>query len=155
MKTIEEKLNIDPIAPSSHQVVPSEKPALPVESPTQDKTLSGEEDEDFAIARQNFHNIIEAGSSALDGALRVAEQSEHPRAFEVVSGLIQNLAAVNKQMLELGEIKIKIKNARRAMMEKEASSTPNMVTNNTAVFVGNSADLAKAIRGNLIDVNKK
>jgi len=39
---------------------------------------------DYDRTRNNLHNLLAQGQQALDHALVVAKQSEHPRAFEVV-----------------------------------------------------------------------
>ena len=46
-------------------------------------------DTDFKYARENLYNIIEKGSDALNTLVDVANQSQHPRAFEVVSQLVK------------------------------------------------------------------
>ncbi len=48
-------------------------------------------DTDFKYARENLYNIIEKGSDALNTLVDVAAQSQHPRAFEVVSQLVKNI----------------------------------------------------------------
>jgi hypothetical protein len=105
------------------------------------------EDEDFTYVRSNYYDIIEQGSVALSGALRVAAESENPRAYEVVSGLMKNLADVNRQLLMVGEDKQKVKMARRGLGTQQP--VPGQVTNNTAVFVGNSTDISKLIADKL------
>ena len=58
-----------------------------------------EDDADFA--RQNLRDLIGKGNEAADHIIAVAKQSDHPRAFEVVSGLLKNLADMNKDLLEV------------------------------------------------------
>ena len=58
-------------------------------------------DDDFATARRNLHKIIHQGNDALEEALLVAKTSEHPRAFEVVGGLIKTLVDANKDLLDI------------------------------------------------------
>ena len=101
------------------------------------------EDADYEYARSNYYEIIQQGQMALAGALRVASMSENPRAYEVVGTLLKNLADVNRQLLQSGEDKQKIKTARKGNGNLPAPAT--QITNNTAVFVGNSADLNKMI----------
>jgi len=101
------------------------------------------EDADYEFVRGNYYEIIQQGQMALAGALRVASMSEHPRAFEVVGSLLKNLADVNRQLLQSGEDKQKIKTARKGNGTLPAPT--QQITNNTAVFVGNSADLNKMI----------
>lgn len=100
------------------------------------------EDADYEYVRGNYYEIIQQGQMALAGALRVASMSEHPRAFEVVGSLLKNLADVNRQLLQSGEDKQKIKTARKG----NGGAPPQQITNNTAVFVGNSSDLNKMLK---------
>jgi len=100
------------------------------------------EDEDYDYVRTNYYEIIQQGQMALAGALRVATMSENPRAYEVVGTLLKNLADVNRQLLQTGEDKQKVKAARKG---NGLAPVAQQITNNTAVFVGNSADLNKMI----------
>lgn len=101
------------------------------------------EDEDYEFVRGNYYEIIQQGQMALAGALRVASMSEHPRAYEVVGSLIKNLADVNRQLLQTAEDTQKVKSARK---NNGTGPVPTQqITNNTAVFVGNSTDLNKML----------
>ena len=59
----------------------------------------GDEDVDHGFARAKHYELSQKGSEALDLAMRVAKESENPRAIEVLSGLIKNLSEVNKSLL--------------------------------------------------------
>lgn len=98
-------------------------------------------DDDFATARRNLHNIIHQGNDALEEALIVAKSSEHPRAFEVVGGLIKTLVDANKDLLELQQ---KLKALKKVDDEKNISQS---VKAENAIFVGNSAELQQLING--------
>jgi len=101
------------------------------------------EDADYEFVRSNYYDIIQQGQMALAGALRVASMSENPRAYEVVGSMLKNLADVNRQLLQSGEDKQKIKTARKG----NGTAQPQQITqNNTAVFVGSSADLNKMLK---------
>lgn len=102
------------------------------------------EDVDYEFVRGNYYELIQQGQMALAGALRVASMSEHPRAYEVVGSLLKNLADVNRQLLQTGEDKQKIKTAKKGNGGAAPAPT-QQITNNTAVFVGSSADLNKMI----------
>ena len=92
-------------------------------------------DNDFKYARENLYNIIERGSDALNTLVDVANQSQHPRAFEVVGQLVKTLSATNKDLLELQK-KVKV-------IKKDIPDQPQNVTN--ALFVGNTSELQKMI----------
>ena len=54
---------------------------------------------DFQYARENLYNIIERGTDALNGIVDLANQSQHPRSFEVVADLVRTLSGANKDLL--------------------------------------------------------
>lgn len=92
-------------------------------------------DNDFTYARENFYNVIEKGTEALEDMLRVAQASEHPRAYEVVSTIMKTLMDANKDLVDLSD-----KKAKRDEPGKE-----QQVTNNN-LFVGSTADLQKMLK---------
>ena len=93
---------------------------------------------DYQTTRSNLHSILTQGQVALFHALEVAKQSEHPRAFEVVGGLMKNLSDINTQLLDLH----KKKQAIDLPMHEDAKT--NTVTNN-AIFVGSTNELSKML----------
>lgn len=105
----------------------------------QNEPTPGNVDSDFEGARKNLHILLMQGEDALMGALEVAKQSEHPRAFEVVGNLIKQLADVNQQLMDLHKQK-------KQLEEPSASSKKNGVTNNNAIFVGSTTELNKLIK---------
>ena len=94
-----------------------------------------EADIDYKYARENLYTIIEKGQESLNTLVDVAQQSQHPRAFEVVSQLVKTLSDTNKDLLELQK-KIKVIN-------KDITEGPKTVNN--SLYVGNTADLQKFI----------
>ena len=64
-------------------------------------TVNPEMENDFKYARENLYNIIERGSDALNGIVDLAQQSQHPRSFEVVADLVRTLSTANKDILDL------------------------------------------------------
>ena len=92
---------------------------------------------DYDHARDNLRNLLINGQAALQTAISVAQQSEHPRAIEVVGNLMKQLADINQQLLDLHQQKQKL-DAPKEGAKKE-------VTNNNAIFVGSTADLNKML----------
>ena len=96
---------------------------------------------DYTQTRANLHSLLSQGQDALLSALEVAKQSENPRAFEVVGGLMKQLADINGQLLDLTEKRQKL------MSKKEEASQPGaQVTNNNAIFVGSTSELNHLIK---------
>lgn len=109
-----------------------------VESNFEEISSSDKIESDYDISRNNLHNLIDQGKTALQHALEVAKQSEHPRAFEVVGGLIKQLADVNQQLMDVHQQKKKLEEPSKAQQGKN-------VTNNS-IFVGSTADLSNMIK---------
>ena len=98
-------------------------------------------DSDYEKTRRNLHGLLETGREALMHALEVAKSSEHPRAFEVVGNLMNQLADINEKLLKLSEKKQKLDNPVAAKGQEPAKQ----VTNNNAIFVGSTSELNKLI----------
>lgn len=95
-------------------------------------------DKDYNYARDNFYNVIEKGTRALEDLLDVATQSQHPRAYEVIATTIKTLIDANKDLVELSMKKQQAETA-------DPMSAPNKIVNNT-LFVGTTSDLQKILR---------
>lgn len=135
MKKTQMEQNFEDIfdLPTSNAIVedaPSEllEPSLPV--------VNNDIDNDYQYARENLYNVIERGSDALNTLVELANQSESPRAFEVVGTLIKTLTDANKDLLEIQK---KVKS-----LKEETNTGPKNVTN--ALFVGNTAELQQLIK---------
>lgn len=94
---------------------------------------------DYERTRNNLHELLRQGQDALNHALEVAKVSEHPRAFEVVGGLMKQLSDINHQLLDLHAKHAKLENK-----DGEKQQNPTNVTNNT-MFVGSTTELSKMI----------
>jgi hypothetical protein len=97
-------------------------------------------EDDAEFARQNLRDLIEKGNEAADHIISVAKQSDHPRAFEVVAGMLKNLADMNKDLLE-------VQKRKQDLQPKVTNNTQNL-TIDKAVFVGSTAELLKQLKEN-------
>ena len=93
------------------------------------------QDEDYEYVRNNLQDIIAKGGSALDGILELAQDSDHPRAWEVFGQIMRQLAETNKDLIDLQKDMKKIKDEEGA----------KKVTQN-AIFVGSTNELQKFLR---------
>lgn len=89
--------------------------------------------QDFDHARENLKELIENGKHAMDGIMKVAVETDSPRAYEVASLMIKTLADLNKDLMVLHE--------------KSASVKKEKVTNitNNSIYVGSTTDLQNII----------
>lgn len=95
-------------------------------------------EDDYDHARNNLRTLLLNGQTALQTALSVAQQSEHPRAIEVVGNLMKQLADINQQLLDLHQQKQKL--------DGPKESAKKEVTNNNVIFTGSTADLNKLLK---------
>ena len=91
---------------------------------------------DYEYQRQQFYNLVERGTDAVEGILELAKESEHPRAYEVAGNLIKQVADVTEK---LGELQEKMKK-----LKEVPEHGPKNVTN--ALFVGSTAELQKMLK---------
>ena len=91
---------------------------------------------DYEYQRQNFYNLVERGTDAVEGILELAKESEHPRAYEVAGNLIKQVADVTEK---LGDLQEKMKK-----LKEVPDNAPKNVTN--ALFVGSTAELQKMLK---------
>jgi hypothetical protein len=132
-KKLSELFDVDPIATNVEIISSTE--VVPVKSEDVVET-------DTEYARRNIRDLIDKGSVAVDNLLQVSKESEHPRAYEVVAGLMKTMADLNKDLLELQK--------RKKDLQPQLDNVSNRgnITVEKAVFVGSTAELLKQIREN-------
>ena len=91
---------------------------------------------DYEYSRGQLYNLVEKGQEAINGILDVAQNSDHPRAYEVAGNLIKNVADITDKLVDLqGKMKV---------INQEHVKTTNNVTN--AMFVGSTSELQKMLK---------
>ena len=89
---------------------------------------------DYSEVRENLKDVIDNSKVAIDGILKVASESDSPRAYEVVSQLLKTATEANKELLDV----------HKQMKDLEKDETKKQVTNN-AFFVGSTKELQDMI----------
>ena len=102
---------------------------------------------DYEHSRDTYYDLIEKGRESLELMIQVARESEHPRAFEVLSGMIKNISDVNDKLMDINKKHKDIKKP-----EESTNALPNGTTNNN-VFIGSTTDLQRML-GNLDNEEK-
>ena len=103
---------------------------------------------DYNYSRQTYYDLIEKGKESLDLMIEVARESEHPRAFEVLSGMIKNVSDVNDKLMDL--------NKKNKDISAEDIKAIEKTTNN--LFVGSTAELQRMLQtpdndmSNVVDI---
>ena len=124
---------IDKIVP---KIIPDDSKIVPYQAESGDDI-----ENDYKYQRDNFYNLVEKGSSAIDGILELAKESEHPRTYEVAGNLIKQVAEVTEK---LGDLQEKMRR-----LKEVPSNAPKNVTN--ALFVGSTTELQKMLKDKLKD----
>ena len=124
---------IDKIVP---KIIPDNSEVVPYQAESGDDI-----EKDYEYRRENFYNLVEKGSSAIDGILELAKESEHPRTYEVAGNLIKQVAEVTEKLGDLQEKMRKLKEV--------PSNAPKSVTNE--LFVGSTKELQTMLKDKLQD----
>ena len=101
-------------------------------------------DNDYKYSRDTYYELVEKGKQSLELMIEVARESEHPRAFEVLSGMIKNISDVNDRLMDLNKKKKDID--KKDEIKKIATTTNNL-------FVGSTTELQKLLKNESEIVN--
>ena len=122
--------------PVSGELV-SAKNTLPVQNdPSRDIEF------DYEHSRNTHKDLIEVGYEALEGILKVAKESQHPRAYEVAATMLKNMSDMTDKLMTLQE-------KRKQLLDDGDEPTAGQGTEinvDKAVFVGSTAELLKQLK---------
>ena len=90
---------------------------------------------DYLATRKNLMDLIDNGKDAIQGIMNVAEEGEHPRAYEVVAQLIKTVADVNKDLIDI----------HKKVKDVEVTKIENNETTNNSIFIGSTSELQNLI----------
>ena len=123
--------NMEEILNISAEVVEEPKP-------TKKERESDKDDrqKDYEYTRGELYSLIDQGQEAVRGALEVAQESGHPRAYEVAVAAMKHVADMTEKLQDLHK---KMKDL------DEEKKGPTKVTNN-AMFVGSTVELQKMLK---------
>ena len=133
MTTKDSTLRLDKELGVIEKIVPT---AVPKIIPNTIEVSEDDIENDYKYQRENFYNLVERGSDAIEGILELAKEGEHPRAYEVAGNLIKQVAEVTEKLGDLQEKMRKLKEV--------PDKAPKNVTN--ALFVGSTAELQKMLK---------
>ena len=100
------------------------------------RDVSEDRDKDYEYTRGELYSLIAQGQAAVRGALEVAQESGHPRAYEVATNAMKQVADMTDKLMDLQK---KVKDL------DEDKKGPSKVTNN-AMFVGSTSELQKMLK---------
>jgi|SaaInlStandDraft_1057018.scaffolds.fasta_scaffold02590_6 hypothetical protein len=105
--------------------------------------------DDYEFSRDTYRDLIATGTRSLDILAELARESEHPRAFEVLSKSIKDISDTTEKLMSLQK-------AKKDLSDERKDDEARKVTNNN-VFVGSTTDLQKMLldRDRVIDAENK
>jgi len=93
--------------------------------------------DDYEFSRETYRDLIRTGTHSLDSLAELARESEHPRAFEVLSKSIKDIADTTEKLMALQK-------AKKDLSKDDKQDEAKRVTNNN-VFVGSTTDLQRML----------
>ena len=101
------------------------------------RDVSNDSKDDYEYTRGELYSLIDQGQEAVRGALEVAQESGHPRAYEVATNAMKQVADMTDKLIDLqGKMK--------KLDEPTAGASPKTVNN--TMFLGSTADLQKMLK---------
>ena len=115
---------------------------LPVPPPAPE---AGEIQDDYEFSRETYRSLVTKSNDAIEHMLNLAAESEHPRAFEVLSNMLKNTADMTDKLMALQKAK------KDLAQKQESAGKPALTQNN--LFLGSTTDLQKHLIEKLKEQN--
>lgn len=96
-------------------------------------------DNEYNDAKGNMHNVINVGTAAMSELAFLAQSSQDPRVYRVLTELISAMTTANKELMEI--------KAKQVEIEQKQNKDNPPTTVNQNLFVGSTADLLKLLHG--------
>ena len=119
---------------------PTAKPIKRNKKPLIISDKGEDKEKDYQYARAQIYDIVEKMQESLNGAMEVAQQSDHPRAYEVVFQGAKHTADAVEKLQDLHK--------KMADVENEQEKAQVNQTQNNIFMSGSTADLLKMLKEN-------
>ena len=96
-------------------------------------------DTDISYSRGNIKDLISQGNKAIEMLSMVAQESQHPRAYEVLATLIKNMGELNMNLIDIHKKRNDI---------LPGSTQSNINVDKAVVFTGSTTELIRLIKEN-------
>lgn len=100
--------------------------------------LSSDIKSDYEYSRSTLNNVIGKGMEAIDGILELAQETDSPRAYEVVGQLIKTVTDSSEKLMEI----------QKRLRDLEQGNKSNIVTNNS-LMVGTTNEVLAMLKKEL------
>jgi len=90
--------------------------------------------DDYEFSRDTYKELIAVGTQSMDSLAELARESEHPRAFEVLSNHLKSISDITEKLMKL----------QKSKKELTDDDVKKEITNNN-VFVGSTTELQRLL----------
>lgn len=126
-------------SPSMGAVIPFKPKDVATSVP---ETANSDIRDDYITSRNITHTLIEMAGGALEGALSVALETQHPKAYTVFNELATTMRGLSKDLLEMQKIYQQIAEDSKA----QKAAKPGNITQNNNVTITTSASLSEVLK---------
>ena len=144
----EKKSNIMAALESNLLAVVTPPPAVITPAPEKEEIISDAE-EDYKYSRKKLKSLIDKAEESLERLIVVADETEHPRTFEVLAGMFQTTSDMTDKLMGLQ------KKRKDLVLGKNPDEEPKATQTNVAVFVGTTTDLQKQLSADTTIIDAK
>lgn len=106
------------------------------------KVKKSHKEQDYDYVRGHLTSLMEKGAEIVDGAMEVADQTQHPRAYEVALNGVKGMSEVAEKLIDLQQ-------KMKALNQEDPTTPTGPTTVNNTLMVGTLADLM----GNIKELN--
>lgn len=99
-----------------------------------------EYNDDVEFAREGLYDAAVKAQSAVEDMIAIAQQSQHPKAYEVLNSTIKTLADIS---MGIADLQLKKQRLERGNGGNNSDNNGGTVNNN--LFVGSTAELQKML----------
>jgi len=104
---------------------------------TNDNEDEKDVNDDYEFMRSKYYNLVDKGEEAIDLMMDLARESEHPRAFEVLSNMMKQNAEITDRLMDLQKKKKEVK------LDPNGKLPGKLTQNN--VYIGSTTDLQRML----------
>jgi len=113
------------------------------------KTDAEKATEDYEFTRKKLKNLVNIGEEALEHFFEIAQETNEPRAFEVLATLLKTTGELSKGISDNAKTKSSI-DKDRGSIQPEGNQPSSLTQNN--IYVGTTKDLLKQLKAQDDDI---
>ena len=114
-------------------------PVVPkkIKSTVDQEQINNDTEDDAEYSRKKMKELIDISSESISNMMNLASETEHPRAFEVLSNMIKQASEMSQDLLQLQKTR---KDITQSKEESRGGTT------NNSIFVGSTDELQKFLQ---------